>query len=130
METRRLTRDGTAEPILRDHILRRERGQRNINSPIQLTTSRIGNLTRLIHTLAICVTIHNYNRDSDIPKICVICARAQILLPCVSGFLCASDLLELDSYVQQITRHVHRYVSPVVNFYQLSLSFQDPGSES
>ena len=28
--------------------------------PVQLTTSRIGNLTRLIHTLAICVTIHIY----------------------------------------------------------------------
>ena len=27
-------------------------------SVFQLTTSRIGNLTRLIHTLAICVTIH------------------------------------------------------------------------
>ena len=27
--------------------------------PVQLTTSRIGNLTRLIHTLAICVTIHS-----------------------------------------------------------------------
>ena len=26
--------------------------------PVQLTTSRIGNLTRLIHTLAICVTVH------------------------------------------------------------------------
>ena len=26
--------------------------------PVQLTTSRAGNLTRLIHTLAICVTIH------------------------------------------------------------------------
>ena len=26
--------------------------------PVQLTTSRIGNLTRLFHTLAICVTIH------------------------------------------------------------------------
>ena len=26
--------------------------------PVQLTTSRLGNLTRLIHTLAICVTIH------------------------------------------------------------------------
>ena len=29
-------------------------------SPVQLTTSRIGNLTRLIHTLAICVTVHTY----------------------------------------------------------------------
>ena len=27
--------------------------------PVQLTTSRIGHLTRLIHTLAICVTIHH-----------------------------------------------------------------------
>ena len=27
--------------------------------PVQLTTSRTGNLTRLIHTLAICVTIHH-----------------------------------------------------------------------
>ena len=26
--------------------------------PVQLTTCRIGNLTRLIHALAICVTIH------------------------------------------------------------------------
>ena len=28
--------------------------------PVQLTTCRIGNLTRLIHTLAICVTINIY----------------------------------------------------------------------
>ena len=28
--------------------------------PVQLTTSRIGNLTRLIHTLAKCVIIHTY----------------------------------------------------------------------
>ena len=28
--------------------------------PVQLTTSRIGNLTRLIHTLALCGTIHTY----------------------------------------------------------------------
>ena len=28
--------------------------------PVQLTTSRIGNLTRLIHTLAICVTNSEY----------------------------------------------------------------------
>ena len=38
-----MTRDGTAEPISRDHMLR--------FFPFQLTTSRIGNLTRLIHTL-------------------------------------------------------------------------------
>ena len=29
----RLTRDGTAEPVLRDQILRRERGQGNIHFP-------------------------------------------------------------------------------------------------
>ena len=29
----RLTRDGTGEPVLRDQIFRRERGQRNINFP-------------------------------------------------------------------------------------------------
>ena len=28
--------------------------------PVQLTTCRTGNLNRLIHTLAICVTIHEY----------------------------------------------------------------------
>ena len=27
---------------------------------LQLTTCRIGNLTRLIHNLAVCVTIHTY----------------------------------------------------------------------
>ena len=53
----RLTRDGTAEPVSRDQILRRERGQGIFVFPVQLTTCRIGNLTRLIHTLAICVTI-------------------------------------------------------------------------
>ena len=56
----RLTRDGTAEPVSRDHILRHARGQGNIIFPVQLTTSRIGNLTRLIHTLLYVMTIHTY----------------------------------------------------------------------
>ena len=56
----RLTRDGAAEPVSQDQILRRERGQGNIYFPAQLTTSRIGNITRLILTLAICVTIYTY----------------------------------------------------------------------
>ena len=47
----RLTRDGTAEPVSRDQILRHLRGPGNIIFPVQLTTSRIGSLTRLIHTL-------------------------------------------------------------------------------
>ena len=33
--------------------------------PVQLTTSRTGNLTRLIHTLAMCVTIHTYILQDD-----------------------------------------------------------------
>ena len=33
MEIRRLTRDGTAEPVSRDRIFRREGGQGNINVP-------------------------------------------------------------------------------------------------
>ena len=50
----RLTRDGTAEPVSRDQILRHERGDREISiSPVQLTTSRIDNLTRLILLLLI-----------------------------------------------------------------------------
>ena len=56
----RLTRDGTAEPVSRDQILRHARGQGNIIFSVQLTTSRIGNLTRLIHTLLYVMTIHTY----------------------------------------------------------------------
>ena len=56
----RLTRDGTAEPVSRDQILRHARGQGNIIFPVQLTTSRIGNLTRLIHTLLYVMTMHTY----------------------------------------------------------------------
>ena len=58
MEMSRLTRDGTAETVSRDQILRHARGQGNTIFPVQLTTSRIGNLTRLIHTLLYMMTIH------------------------------------------------------------------------
>ena len=61
----RLTRDGTAEPVSRDQILRHARGQGNIIFPVQLTTSRIGNLTRLIHTLLHVMTIHTYIHTVD-----------------------------------------------------------------
>ena len=60
----RLTRDGTAELVSRDQIFRHARGQGDIIFPVQLTTSRIGNLTRLIHTgtllYDIVMTIHTY----------------------------------------------------------------------
>ena len=60
MEMSRLTRDGTAEHVSRDQILRHARGQGNTIFPVQLTTSRIGNLIRLIHTLLYVMTIHTY----------------------------------------------------------------------
>ena len=65
MEMSRLTRDGTAKPVSRDQkILRRERGQGNIHFPCSAdhVTCRIGNLTRLIHTLAAIyvMTLHTY----------------------------------------------------------------------
>ena len=57
----RLTRNGTSEPVSRDQILRRElrRGKAHI-FPVQLATSRIGNDTRLIHTLLKVLAIHIY----------------------------------------------------------------------
>ena len=64
MKMSRLTRDGTAEPVSRDQILRHARGQGNIIFPVQLTTSRISNLTRLIHTLPYVMTIHTHIRYS------------------------------------------------------------------
>ena len=80
----RLTRDGTAEPVSRDQILRHARGQGNIHFPCSAdheqdwqpypvdpysaicddhTYIHTGNLTRLINNFAICVTIHKYPVD-------------------------------------------------------------------
>ena len=50
----RVTRDGTSEPVSRDQILGHEREKEKLIFPVQLTTSRTGNLTWLILTLAIC----------------------------------------------------------------------------
>ena len=41
----------------------------NQHFSIQLTMCRTGNLTRLIHTLAICVTIRRYTRSSAALKV-------------------------------------------------------------
>ena len=46
----RLTWDRTTEPVSRDQIIGHARGQGIFFSPVQLTTSRIGNLTIHIHT--------------------------------------------------------------------------------
>ena len=51
-----MTRGETAEPVTRDQILRGANADGEILIfPVLLTTSRIGNLTRVIHTLAIYV---------------------------------------------------------------------------
>ena len=64
----RLTRDGTAEPVSRDQILRHAPGQGNIIFAVQLTTSRIGNLTRLIRTLLYVMAIHTYIHSKKVHK--------------------------------------------------------------
>ena len=53
----RLTRDGTAEPVSRDQILRRGRVQGNIHFPCSADHEQDWQPYRLIHTPAICVTI-------------------------------------------------------------------------
>ena len=55
-----LMRDGTAKPVSRDQFSGANADKEIFIFPVQLTTCRIGNLTRLIHTLAICVTIHTF----------------------------------------------------------------------
>ena len=45
----KLTRDRTAEAVLRDQIFRRERGQGDIHFPCSADHEEVGN--RLIHTL-------------------------------------------------------------------------------
>ena len=62
MEMCRLTREGTAEPVWRYRMNVQARTQTGkiLIFPVQLTTSRIGNLTRLIHALLYVMTIHTY----------------------------------------------------------------------
>ena len=55
----RLARDGTAEPVSRDQIVRRERGQVNINFPCLADHVQDWQpYTRLIHTLAYVMTTY------------------------------------------------------------------------
>ena len=92
----KLTLDGTAETVSRDQILRHERGQGNNNFPVQLTTSRIGNLARLIHVCVCFLPIHSghqvrwtYQPGSHRRKVtysCYMCDRAYIQHVCVCVF--------------------------------------------
>ena len=58
----RLTWDETVEPVSRDQILRRERGQGNINFPCSADNVQDWQPYPLIHTLAIRVTIHTVHK--------------------------------------------------------------------
>ena len=60
MKMSRLTRDGTAEPISETKFSGTHGDRGILIFPVQLTTSTIGNLTRLIHTLLYVMTIHTY----------------------------------------------------------------------
>ena len=62
MEMSRLTRDGTAEPVSRDQILRRERGQGNTIFPCSADPSRIGNLRAILNEN------DNFERNSRISR--------------------------------------------------------------
>ena len=57
-ELSRLTRDGTAKPVSRDQILTRERGQEHIDFPCSADHVQDWQPYPVMHTLAICVTIH------------------------------------------------------------------------
>ena len=57
----RLTRDGTAEPSRETKSSGANADREMVIFSVQLTTSRTGNLTRLIHTLAISVTIYTFD---------------------------------------------------------------------
>ena len=73
----RLTLDGTAEPVARDQFSGAYGDGGIFIFTVQLTTSRIVNLTRLIHTLLYVMTIdtlHTYihttyiNRHAETPN--------------------------------------------------------------
>ena len=67
----RLTRDGTLIPS-RETKFSGTYGDRGIFIfSVQLTTSRVGNLTRLIHTLAICDD-HTYIDTENAEKKCLV----------------------------------------------------------
>ena len=54
----RLTQDGIAETVRETKFSGANANREMFICPVQLTTCRIGNLARLIRTVAICVTIH------------------------------------------------------------------------
>ena len=62
MEMSRLTRDGTAETVLQDQIIRHERGQGNIDFPCSADHEQDWQPYPVDpYSFAICVTIHSVN---------------------------------------------------------------------
>ena len=76
----RLTRDGTAEPVSRDQILRRERGQGSASFPCSADHEQDWQPYPVdpMDTLAICVTIHTYYMNTQ---------RGQIFYQPVDNFV-------------------------------------------
>ena len=98
MEMSRLTQDGTAETVSRDQISGANVDREIFIFPVQLTTSRIGNLTRLILTLAILDdhtsviaafavwgSFQNPLVTRLLPILCVTCFFALCLLYCTGS---------------------------------------------
>ena len=77
----RLTRDGKAEPVSRDQILRHYGDGGIFIFPVQLTTSRIGNLSWLINTLA----IRDYHTYMFLSRICLASEKSDKELPGIVG---------------------------------------------
>ena len=91
IEMSRLVRDGTAEPVSRDQILKRERGQGIIHKKSFSLFSHEQdwqNLPCLVHTLAICVTIHTYIH-TYIHSITVSAKPCRYYTVCTRSTICA-----------------------------------------
>ena len=79
----RLTRDGTAEPETKFSGTYGDKGI--FIFTVELTTSRIGNLTRLVHTLLYVMTIHTTVRGVHylVPMVSIVIITAKV--PIVTG---------------------------------------------
>ena len=111
----RLTRDGTAEPVSRAQILRHARGQGNIIFSVQLTTSRIGNLTRLIHTLLYVMTIHTYIHTYDYRLVHFRRTEVPTIQVKLSKSTAASSIVDLFKSTQQELKSVQPFTGDSAN---------------
>ena len=99
----RLDRDGAAEPVSRDQILRLERGQGVILFfPVQLTTSRIASLTRLKSNIGhYYLLLSSQVRDRALVTFCLIFSLRRLsgralLLPFLADLLLLLPIFCLD----------------------------------